>query len=489
MKRFIKIFNKLILSVLFVQCSIINADCATSPVQFFELQSLCSNPCCVAGSFTTNGDQPVTLPSDPFCVQRIANGFYAVTLKQAFCCPISVVARAEIKNPSGCSASFSKSYPVNGNGPFRLAVSLDRKCLAVSNNFSDSVSVLPIMPGCILGTAVTKQLPFGSQPLGLTYSSDCLAVTNNGTDTISVFTKSGCDLSNRKDTNSNGEGPASVSFSPITGKCLAVSNSDQNLPATPPNVSIFSINSCTPSSPQPIVQTDLPAFSQSATFLSDHCLAVLTTSSMGVRQISLYSVSDTCIPDTLPAHVISKDVGSSPSSIAFSAANNCLAVSNFGDSTISVFQVTSLEEGKCNLIEVAGSPFTVKNNPGFGPIALDYSPDGTCLAVLNAILSVNPSTNISMFSVNPSICGLSPVGIPLNLPTVSTDIKFLSNGCLATADSNTNNVTVFNVNAGFSMPIEICQAMTPGCFILQLLLPEGQSDAGITVNFFATQCT
>lgn len=499
MKRFIKICYMLVLQVLLLYSNLINGDCATSSTQFFELQSLCgSNSYCVAGSFITNGDEPVISQTEPFCVRRIANGYYAVTLKQPFCCPISAVAMADIENPSGCFPVSSTDYPVNQSESIKLAVSPDRKCLAVSNVDSDNISVFSINSDCTLRpTSSPPSFPVDAFPVGLAFSPNCLVVTNAGATAglLSVFSRNGsnCGLNlPAKTVDSGGIAPFGVSFSP-DGKCFAVANLSSTETPASPNVTIFSVkNGCEliPGAQIPVQPFFVSGalFGQVVNFLSNSCLAILNG-----NNIELYSISDDCEPSLTDSAPIQN-----PISIAFSPINNCLVVTSFPNSTpppfqngINIFEVISNNTGKCSL-QLVNQIINDTDKTPIIPTSLDFSPDGSCLAI-NSYNAVTDTNSVSIFKVDPATCGLTFTssfdGLPQGNP--SSDLRFLSENCFASVNTSTNNVTVVDVvpSAGQIVPSMVCQAMTPGCFIVQLDLPAGQSDAGIRVSFFATQCT
>lgn len=477
MKRFIPIFYAFVISALFTNCCTINADCGST--SFCTLQALCKTDCCIAGTFTVDNGQIIITPQDsPFCVQRIDNGLFSVKLKKAFCCPISVVASVNIPNPSGCnvpicsSQNYTFSSPVGG-----FAVSLDRKCLAVSVG-NNTISVFSINPNCTLTFEHTYTVPQGPGPLA--YSSNCLVVGSSSVtgSSLSFFnTFSDCLLKEPVQTFKfpSVADPEFFSFSP-TGGCLAVTNHDTNQPL----VSIFSIEECFPTFITTIgISKDVRQ--ESAIFLSDKCLAVLT----GDNNLELYS-TDCASPTPILIQTVPIENPTGP--MAFSSVNNCLAIPGIsnGIGMINVFKVVA-DNDNCSVEKVSVTPITGK---GFIPLFLDYSPNGNCLAVGSINISTKES-NISIFSVDSS-CGLNQVACS-TCNNLGPRVKFLSQDCLLSqsiiSGRPSNIITVTKLSSSSNIMVKICEAMTRGCFILQLDLPIGQSDDGITVDFFATQCT
>ena len=91
--------------------------------------------------------------------------------------------------------------------------------------------------------------------------------------------------------------------------------------------------------------------------------------------------------------------------------------------------------------QVAGSPFAA----GTSPASVAFSPGGGYLATANL-----DSENVSVFSVNQSTGALSQVaGSPFAAGTLPYSVAFSpSGGYLATANRGANNVSVFAVNQG-----------------------------------------
>lgn len=146
---------------------------------------------------------------------------------------------------------------------------------------------------------------------------------------------------------------------------------------------------------------------------------------------SFTTSSNPCFYDT-PVSSLSFQ-GSSFTALAVST--NCAAVLDAPNNQIRVFTINA----DSSLTEVCGSPFS---NQGSGPVALAYSLSGDCLAVANF-----ESNNVSIFRVNNCALVCQP-GSPFNLPVDAKgpiDIKFAAQGCLLTANKITNNVTVFKI--------------------------------------------
>lgn len=481
MKQINLIMYSLLIFAIFSQSNLINTGCMGSSTDLLALCKNLGSSCCVAGRFTTNGGQPIVSSSDPFCVQRISSGLYNVTLKKAFCCPISVIAIAEVGIPVGCTPLLSTDYTVSGPTgmvatPTGLAVSLDGKCLAVSNADLTTaffgISFFPINSDCTLGTAMPNNIGFNIFP-GMTFSSNnCFAITNPFLSSISLYKNTGCTISPVSlNQPSHGSGPFGLSISP-DGTCLAVYNINT------PNFSTFSITDCNPTfvTSVPTVSAGFGGAIQSIIFLSDKCLAVLTD----VNKLSLYSISG-CTP-TLISTI---DVGLAIIGMTFSQINGCLAVTNVTNTTVqvSVFQVVTDMSGNCSLNFVES-----KTTGAFAlPISLDYSPDGNCLAVVNVLQ--NDQSSISIFSVN-SDCTLTLIngGSPFPLPGTPgiASLKYLSPHCFATANIAANNISVFRTGSLVQTKVMLCEAITPGCFLIKL--PDND-DSGAIVTFLATPCT
>lgn len=482
MKQFFKISYRFILSGLLVHSGIINADCAALPA-FTTLQDLCTSKCCVAGTFTIDDGQIVMQPGSQFCVQRIANGLFSVTLKQPFCCRITVIAKAE----KDCTFTSPAASILVQKGilPSRLAVSKDSACLAVSNNMSNNISVFPIT-GCSLGTETAYNT--GLNPLGLAYSNSCLAVANNGekdeTTTLFAVGKH-CKLTpigSFPNPSSSFHNPRTVTFSP-NGDCIAVSTRT-NIGFITANAFTGSVDdSCNLTSDEKQLQIlwDPDVTGQPTLFLSDECIA--TINAQGDPQIEFQSIASNCshTPASTPVKIGIMFPKEKPVSMALSRENKCLSVLA-DNNKIYVFNV----KDDCSAEQISLSPFTI-NNPTFVPQALDYSPDGSCLAVVSK--NTAGKGNVTIFNVDSSNCRLTPIGgTTIDLPddaVAPTDIKFLSQNCIATANASSNNISILSN----LLPVIVCEAMTTSCFILQLQLPDGQSDDNITVNFFVTQCT
>lgn len=476
------IFQMLLIITIFANYNNLKADICSGVC---PIQSLCLNPCnpgWITGSFTTNGKQPLLALTQgrEFSVQRLDVGLYAITFKKPFCCPISVVASSNVvettKSSIGCgSPVFLKNYPT-GQGPIRLAVSPDKKCLAVVNFIDQDISVFKINPNCTLQEIpVRPKIGSSNITYGAAYSSQCLAVTNQSDNTLSIFTSSDCNLTPiPSPMPSSSPMPSFASFSP-DGTCLAISNLGDN-------VSFFSIENCIPTFKTKL--SGLPG-NQVATFLSNKCLALLNNNN-NESVLESYSINN-CSPSNI---VSSSNLGKNifTTSLPFSPTNNCLAVSG----------VTNLNppfDSFIHTFEMDGCALTKKSTTSTGNLnsfALDYSLDGNCLVALNSPTLLLRGESISIFSVD-SNCALHQVsGSPFPLPSNTSgpiDIKFITSDCFVTANILTNNISVFRLSRPFTTTftgIKICESITPGCFIVQL---PPEADACATVTFFATPCT
>lgn len=490
MKRSTLMLYGLIISIILSKNNSIYSDCVPAGVSFFDLQSLCLQPnsCCVSGNFTTTGGQPKVPVNSQFCVQRLDNGLYSITLKKAFCCPISAVAIAEIMTPGCIPVTPGQNYNA-GDFPAGLAISPDRTCLAVSNFDSNNISVFSINSDCTL-TLRQPTHNVGLNPFGLAYSSSCLVVANSGDSpdgTISVFSRNGsnCGLSEIPTSPVTvGQKPSSVSFSPSTdgATCLAVADFNSNA------VLLFTVdnNSCTPSFLEFGIFNFFVFGQQLLSFLSTTCLAILVKNGIEIFQISGCTAQPPTPVSAFPLN--------NPTAVAFSPTTGCLAVTNVNTTTFqNLVNIFTVNDTTCAPLTLIGST-QLDNGLPFVPLALDFSPDGTCLVVASSLIAPGIETSvITTFSVDGNTCQITPIKNLALANSRALGVKFLSNNCFVVTNSSTNNpktITVFNVaGVPIRVPVNIIEAMTPGCFILKLDLQPGQSDAGITVNFFATQCT
>ncbi|HME03488.1 MAG TPA: beta-propeller fold lactonase family protein, partial [Solirubrobacteraceae bacterium] len=125
-----------------------------------------------------------------------------------------------------------------------------------------------------------------------------------------------------------------------------------------------------------------------------------------------------------------------PTSIAFSPSGGLLATANNGADNVSVFSINQTTGG---LTPVSGSPFAA----GLATSSLAFDPGGDLLAVSNA-----GNKNVQVFSVNEASGALSQVsGSPFATQGDPESVAFSpSGGLLGIANHGSNNVSVFSVN-------------------------------------------
>ena len=278
----------------------------------------------------------------------------------------------------------------------------------------------------------------GITPVSVVYSPNgqCVTVANLFTNpgTLNIF-RVNCDCSLTavgSPVATGGVAPASVAYSP-NGQCLAVANLVSN------NVSIFRVNcdcSLTPvGSPIPTGGTLPIALAYSP---NSQCLAVANS---GSNNVSIFRVNSDC---SLIVPPIIVPVGTRPSAVAYSPNGQCLAVANAPISppntpgSVSIFRVNA----DCSVTPVGS--FAV----GFNPASLASSPNWQCLAVANRGVAPNLGTTVSIFRVDAN-CSLTSVGLPIPTGGIEpASVAYSPNGsCLAVANVQTDNVSIFRVNA------------------------------------------
>lgn len=469
--------------------------------------SLCTNPCDVAwatGSFVTNGRQPIQINGRGFTVQRIAQGLYSVMFKKPFCCPISVVASSNIAQPiptprptptGFCVPKFLETFDT-GSDNIAIAVSADEKCVAIAQSPPSQISVFA-PTACGDFTTTASDSPHSLTDINsltqIAYSANgCLAaVTSTSNNNVSIFPPSnslcglGAPVTTLISTNPTS---LNLAFTP-SGSCLAISSRKENV------INFFKvINTCNlQMAPIPIPVTNPSKLAFSA---DGACLAAINgTSGTSNNILSVYSKIDTpqCIFSNVPVTSFTGNSQSHFTSIAFSP-DNCLALLDSGNKLIHIFK-------DCSLTTIGG-PVSLPSEIT-GSSSLEFSPDGNCLAVLTT--KTGFKSFLTMYNVNKQSCTLTPTpGSPFDLgfaTSNSTPMKFLSNECLAILDgtkihvftlsSSLQNSVVepsqeFGVSPNRATSTQICEAITPGCFLIQL---PHEADACATVTFFATPCT
>lgn len=505
MNKILKQFSNTLKIIILLNAATAYAQPITaSPCVSCPINSLCVNPCnvpWVTGSFLTNGRQPLVGVTNGtgFSVQRIDTGLYAITFKKPFCCPISVVATSNIAGQisfgGSCTLTNPRSFSINPIGgtnsnPVALAMSHDGNFLATgnaigSNPNSSGLTLFGIdSTGCSLNmlqqVSALRNLVNG----GMTFTRNgCFVVTSPVADPthanpglIAFYSVNGGMLQLKQiiKTDQPAQSIEAVTFIPGATCPLAMARNQGGT---------FSLittdfDGCPPST----MANELPiagtarAIAQSG----NNCAAMVDAVNNTISLFKLIT-EPTCHLELVGTFDNSPNT-SGPVAIEFSTSGQFLYVLNQDSNNISAFQVDS----HCSsLTQVAGSPFS--NDPGSDPVGLAISAN-QCLAVAN-----NLSDNVSLFRIDPTTGALSQQpGSPFALASDAsgpTAIRFSRQGnCLFVANGSTDNVTVFQVSssAGTGTATQICEAITPGCFIVQL---PPQADACATVTFFATPCT
>ncbi len=167
---------------------------------------------------------------------------------------------------------------------------------------------------------------------------------------------------------------------------------------------------------------------------------LLATANQGDTTVSVFAVSSAGALTPVVGSPFS--TGADPVSVAFSPSGGLLAIANGGDRTVSVFAVSSAGA----LTPVAGSPFAT----GSEPASVAFSPSGGLLATAN-----QGDSTVSVFAVS-SAGALTPVaGSPFATGSEPVSVAFSpSGGLLATANGGDSTVSVFAVSsAGALTPV------------------------------------
>jgi DNA-binding beta-propeller fold protein YncE len=236
-----------------------------------------------------------------------------------------------------------------------------------------------------------------------------------------------------------GTSPQSIAFSP-NGALVATANAGAN------DVSVFTVSSSgtlTAVSGSPFKAGSGPqsvAFSPSGGLLavankSDNTVSVFTVSAGG----SLTQVSGSPFK-----------TGAAPDSVAFSATGGLLAVANGAGNTVSMFSVSST--GSLTQVGSAAAVGTNPDSVAFSPSGGTYAhlpPNSSLLAVANG-----GSNTVSMFSVSSTASltaisayatGTTPASVAFSPNGSGLEAGFIGN--LATANSGSNNVTIFRISS------------------------------------------
>ena len=286
---------------------------------------------------------------------------------------------------------------------------------------------------------------FNPQEIAFSPDSRWLAVANLSSNTVSIFSVDPitCQLTFVSSAPTGGLQPRGIAYSP-DGACLAVSNFISS------DISIFTVNQTTGAitllgAPVPTggLQPLGVAYSPNGA-----CFAVAnefdTIPFTGTGSISIFTVDPiTCAITLLGAPVTTNILN--PITLDYSPDGTCLAVANFdisgGPGTVSIFSVDPLT---CNITAV-GSPVMTGD---FYPITVVYSPQGTCLAVSNSNLFNLLLGSISIFSVDSATCSITQIGSPVATGgDTPIGLSFSPDGlCLAAINNRSDNFILFSVN-------------------------------------------
>lgn len=197
------------------------ANNISNNVSIYTVNPTNCNPTEISGSPFSTGVQPTSVAFSPSgnCLAVTNAGDNTISMFTV--------------NSTSCSLNTPANTFTTGPDPVSVAFSPNGSCLAVTNQKfgigNGSVSMFTVNSDCTLTAVAGSPFGTGPGPNGVAFSpnSSCLAVANQYSDTISIFTvNSGCTLS--EITGSpfvTGTNPISVAFAP-NGSCLAVANSE-----------------------------------------------------------------------------------------------------------------------------------------------------------------------------------------------------------------------------------------------------------------------
>jgi len=159
------------------------------------------------------------------------------------------------------------------------------------------------------------------------------------------------------------------------------------------------------------------------------------------NDVSLFTISSTgVLTEVTPRTSVAPD-GSSPDLLVMDPAGKYLYVMNVGSNNISVFSIDSSAGG---LTPVSGSPFSI----GLTPQNMQLAPSGNFLYVVSSISSVGGQTSGSIegFSVNAGVLsalgvtssdGANPSGLAINPKDTF----------LYVANKGSNTISIFSINS------------------------------------------
>lgn len=338
---------------------------------------------------TLNNDPNVTLTPITQNVVSGENGTYSVSVSNG-----EGPFTAELYNTNSNSKVgsnviiYSSMAPQNtvivGTDPYSVAINPSGTLAYVSNNQSNSVSVINLATNTVINT-----IAVGSNPVSLILnpSGSLLYVANYGSNTIDVINTATNTVSSTINT---GQGPDYIAFNP-SNTFAYVSNSKSN------NISVISLSSNTVSlgiavgtTPQSI------AFSPSGTF------AYVANDGSGT--ISVINTATNSVASSIT-------VGTNPTSVAINPTGTLAYVTNYGSNNLSI--ISTATNTVIKSIPLASSIFQPT-----GPFYVTFNPTGTLAYVaeyLNSTVDeINPSTNavVSIFPAyfHPTSLAFNPSG-------------------------------------------------------------------------------
>jgi YVTN family beta-propeller protein len=283
---------------------------------------------------------------------------------------------------------YSSMAPQNtvtvGTDPYSVAINRLGTIAYVSNNQSNSVSVINLATN-----TVTNTITVGSNPVSLRLnpSGSFLYVANYGSNNVDVINTTTNTVSNTINT---GQGPDYIAFNP-SGTFAYVSNSKSN------NISVISLSSNTVSLSIPVGSIPKSiAFNPSGTF------AYVANS--GSNTISIITTATNSVASSI-------NVGINPTSVAINPSGTLAYVTNYGSNNLSI--ISTATNTIIKSISLASSIYQPT-----GPFYVTFNPTGTFAYIaeyLNSTISeINPSTNtvVSIFSAYsyPTSLAFNPSG-------------------------------------------------------------------------------
>jgi WD40 repeat protein len=365
-----------------------------------------------------------------------------------------------------CQIEQILGNPGVGNSPSAVAYSPDGRCLAVANELDNTVSIFRVNSDCTVEAVGEAVSSGGVNPRSLSFSPDgCLAVGNAGTLVgvgrgLSIFTVDAeCTLTPLITGFDVGDRIMQLAYSP-DGRCLAIIGSSQVIvyPVNPggclliPNPGTFG----------PTLFGTALAYSPDG-----RCIAVAGGASIPTFPDFILTLSvNGCIQLTQATRF----EGIFYRKLAFSPDGRCLAAIASDIGEVHVYTVN--DDCTFNIPAASFEP------GGVNPVAVAYSSDGSCLAVVNRGSDEVPG-NVVIFAVTG--CSLTPMQvIPLPTGASPSSVAYSPNGCLAVANSGSSDISVFRP---LTVPQPtITSALVTNCNIVTV---TGTAVPDATVTLFA----